>query len=56
MYRKIYIHVFAIIKQPTYHISIRIVLKNETILTKIPCDGAALDLSGTMWYGSANHT
>ncbi len=29
---------------------------NEAILTQIPCFRAALDSSGTTWYGSANHT
>ncbi len=56
MYREIYIHVFAIIKQPTYHIGVCIVFKNETIFTQIPFFGAALDSSGTTWYVSANHT
>ncbi len=51
-----YVHVFAIIKLPTYHIGVCIMLKNETILTQIPCFGAALDSSGTMWYRSANRT
>ncbi len=30
--------------------------KNEATWTQIPCDGVALDSSGTTWYGSANHT
>ncbi len=49
MYREIYIHVFVIFKQPTYHIGICIVLKNEAILTQIPCSNSTWFHSGFEW-------